>query len=53
MYLGNYGLAKRGLDKYLKSAISQNPSTSNIVKTLKHGLDFVNRDSFTQPIQII
>ena len=36
MYFGNYGLAKRPLDKYLKSAVSQYPSTSNMVKVLKH-----------------
>ena len=36
MYFGNYGLAMRHLDKYLKSAVSQYPSTSNKVKELKH-----------------
>ena len=36
MYFRNYGLAKRGLDKYLKSAVSQYPSTSNMVKAPKH-----------------
>ena len=36
MYFPNYGLAKRRLDKYLKSAVSQYPSTSSIVKALKH-----------------
>ena len=36
MYFPNYGLAKRRLDNYLKSGVSQYPSTSNIVKTLKH-----------------
>ena len=36
MYFPNYGVAKRRLDKYLKSAVSQYPSTSNMVKTLKH-----------------
>ena len=36
MYFGNYGLAKRRLDKYLRSAVSQYPSTSNMVKALKH-----------------
>ena len=36
MYFRNYGLAKRRLDKYLKSAVSQYPSTSNMVKALKH-----------------
>ena len=32
----NYGLATRSLDKYLKSGVSQYPSTSNIVKAPKH-----------------
>ena len=36
MYFRNYGLAKRRLDKYLKSAVSQYPSTNNKVKALKH-----------------
>ena len=36
MYFGNYGLAKKGLDKYLKSAVSQYPSTSNMVNAPKH-----------------
>ena len=36
MYFPNYGLAKRRLDKYLKSAVSHYPSTSNKVKALKH-----------------
>ena len=36
MYFRNYGIAKRHLDKYLKSAASQYPSTSNKVKVLKH-----------------
>ena len=36
MYFRSYGLAKRSLDKYLKSAVSQYPSTSNMVKALKH-----------------
>ena len=36
MYFGNYGLAKKGLDKYLKSAVSQYPSTSNMVNVPKH-----------------
>ena len=36
MYFRNYGLAKMCLDKYLKSAFSQYPSKSNVVKTLKH-----------------
>ena len=36
MYFRNYVLGKRGLDKYLKSDVSQCPSTSNMVKVLKH-----------------
>ena len=36
MHFRNYGLAKKGLDKYLKSAISQNRSTSNMVKMQEH-----------------
>ena len=36
MYFRSYGLAKRRLDKSLKSAVSQYPSTSNMIKFLKH-----------------
>ena len=36
MYFRDYGLGKRRLDRYLKSAASQYTSTSNIVKALKH-----------------
>ena len=36
MYFRNYGLTKKGLDKYLKSAVSQYPSTSNMVQVPKH-----------------
>ena len=36
MYFQNYGLAKRRLDNYLKSAFSKYPSTSNMAKALKH-----------------
>ena len=36
MYFRNYGLTKKGLDKYLKSAVSQYPLTSNMVIALKH-----------------
>ena len=35
MYFRNYGLAENSLDKYPKSAISQYPSTSNMVKVPK------------------
>ena len=36
MHFRSYGLAKRGLDNYLKSTISQDPSTSKMIKALKH-----------------
>ena len=36
MYSGNYGLAKRQLGNNLKSAISQNLSTSSMIKALRH-----------------
>ena len=36
MYFRTYGLGKRRLDEYLKSAVSQYPSTSNMVKAPKH-----------------
>ena len=36
MYFRIYRLAKRRLDKYLKSAVSQYPLTSNMVNALKH-----------------
>ena len=36
MYFRSYGLGKRRLDEYLKSAVSQYPSTSNMVKAPKH-----------------
>ena len=36
MYFGNCGLAKRWLDKYPKSAISQNLWTSNMLNVLKN-----------------
>ena len=35
MYFRNYELAKTRLDKYLKSAVSQYPSTTNMVNALK------------------
>ena len=35
MYFRSYGLTKRRLDKYGNSAVSQYPSTSNMVKALK------------------
>ena len=36
MYFRNYGLAKKGLDQYPKSPVSQCPSTSNMVTAKKH-----------------
>ena len=46
MYFRYYGLAKRRLDKYLKSTVSQYPSPSNMVNDLKdcsndHGGTFI------------
>ena len=46
MYFRNYRLTEKGLDKYLKSAVSQYPSTSNMVEALKnlsnyHGGTFI------------
>ena len=36
MYFQNYGLRKTWLDKYLKTAASQYPSTSNMVNGPKN-----------------
>ena len=36
MYFRNYGLGKKAFDKYLKGAVSQYLSTSNMVKAPKH-----------------
>ena len=36
MHFRNYGLPKMALDKYLKSTVSQYPSTGNIVNALKN-----------------
>ena len=36
MYFRNYELAKRRLDKYLRSDVSQYSSTTNMVNALKH-----------------
>ena len=36
MYCIYYRLIKSRLDKYLKSAVSQYPSTSNMVNEFKH-----------------
>ena len=44
MYFRDHGLAKKSLDKYLKSALSQYPLTRNMVKSLKH---LSNYDSAT------
>ena len=36
MYLGNYGLQKTWLDKRLKSPISDEPATSNMLNKVNH-----------------
>ena len=36
MYCLNYGFWERRLDKYVKSAVSHYPSTSNIEKAFKY-----------------
>ena len=36
MHYWNFGLRKKGLDKYLKSPVSEDPSTSNMVNEPKH-----------------
>ena len=36
MYFRNYGLPKTWLDKCLKSAVSDDPSTDNTANGLKH-----------------
>ena len=46
MYLQNYRLRKTGLDNSLKSPVSEDPSTSNMVNGLKHCCN-LNDSSFT------
>ena len=36
MYFQNYGFRKRWLDKCVKSPVSEDPSTSNMVNEPKH-----------------
>ena len=36
MYFRNYGLRKKWLDKFLKTPVSEDPSTSNMVNGPKH-----------------
>ena len=36
MYFQNYGLPKTWLDQCLKSPVSEDPTKSNMVNTLKH-----------------
>ena len=36
MYFREYGLRKRWIDKCLKSPVSEDPSSDNIVNVLKH-----------------
>ena len=40
MHFRNYGLTNRVLDKYLKSAVSQYPWTSNMVKAPKNSSNY-------------
>ena len=40
MYFRDYGLAKRPFNKYLKNAVSQYLSKRNMVKALKHILNY-------------
>ena len=46
MYFCNYGLRKTWLDKCLKSAVSQYPSTSHMENAPKHCSN-LNDDSLT------
>ena len=46
MYLQNCGLPKTLLGKYLKSAVSQYPSTTNMGNALKHCSN-LHGDTFT------
>ena len=39
MYFSNYGLRKTCLDKCLKTPISENPSTNDMVSGPKHSLN--------------
>ena len=47
MDLRNYGRRKTWLDKYLKSPVSEDPSTSNMVNGLKIGWS-LNESTFTK-----
>ena len=46
MYFSAYGLQKTWLDKCIKSPVSEDPSTSNMVNGLKHGWN-LNDSTFT------
>ena len=46
MYLGNYGLQKTWLDKRLKSPISDEPATSNMLNKVNHCWN-LNDSTFT------
>ena len=46
MYFRNYGLGKRLLDKSLKSSVSEDLSTSNMVNGTKH-CGILNDSTFT------
>ena len=52
MYFRNYGLRKKWLDKSLKSPISQDPSTGNMVNGRKHCFN-LNNSIFTKFIDHI
>ena len=40
MYFRNYGLRKTWLDKCLRSLVSEDPSTGNMVNELKYCFNF-------------
>ena len=46
MYFRNYGLRKTGLDKSLKSPVSEDPSTGNMVNGQKQCCN-LNDSTFT------
>ena len=49
MYFENYGFQKTWLDNCLKSPVSENPSTSNMVRGPKHCWN-LNDNTFTKLI---
>ena len=46
MYLTNYGFQKTLLDKCLKSRVSEDPSTSNMINAIKQS-SYLNDTTFT------